>query len=127
MDPADPAVSIVLPTYNESEALPAIVPRIHETLAAAGIAHEILVVDDASPDGTADVAEALAEEHPVHVIRRTTDRGLAKAVLAGFAEARAPLCVVMDADGSHPVEALPTMVEMLQSDKADIVVGSRHV
>lgn len=127
MDRPDPAVSIVLPTYNESEALPSIVPRIHETLEAAGIAHEILVVDDASPDGTADVADELAARYPVRVIRRTTDRGLAKAVLAGFAEARAPLCVVMDADGSHPVEALPTMVEMLQDDKADIVVGSRHV
>lgn len=127
MDSKDPAVTIVLPTYNEAESLPVIVPRIDVALRAADIAYEIVVVDDNSSDGTADVAARLAEQYPVRVIKRIDERGLATAVLAGFAHARAPICVVMDADGSHPVSALPTMVRMLEQDKADIVVGSRHV
>lgn len=122
-----PAVSIVLPTYNESESLPGIIPRIHETLSAQGIDGEVVVVDDGSPDGTADVADRLAQQYPVRVIRRTHERGLATAVLTGFDCSRAPICVVMDADGSHPVSALPAMVRMIQQDKADIVVGSRNI
>jgi dolichol-phosphate mannosyltransferase len=121
------AVSIVLPTFNEAESLPVMIPRIAETLAAAGIAGEIIVVDDNSPDGTAAVAERLAEQWPVRVQKRVTERGLATAVLAGFAMSRAEVCVVMDADGSHPVDALPRMVRLILDDKADVVVGSRHV
>jgi dolichol-phosphate mannosyltransferase len=127
MDQTQPAVSIVLPTYNEAESLPVIVPRIARTLSDAGITCEILVVDDNSPDGTANVAEQLAAEHPVRVIRRTEERGLATAVLTGFEHAHAPICVVLDADGSHPVAVLPQMVRMIEQDKADIVVGSRNV
>jgi dolichol-phosphate mannosyltransferase len=61
------------------------------------------------------------------VIRRVDERGLASAVMRGFEESRATVCVVMDADGSHPVSALPTMVEIIRDGRADIVVGSRHV
>lgn len=122
-----PAVSIVLPTFNEAESLPAMIPRIIEVLSAAEIPAEVVVVDDGSPDGTADVAQGLAERYPVRVIRRTDERGLATAVLTGFDRSLAPICVVMDADGSHPVSALPAMVRMIQQDKADIVVGSRNV
>ncbi|HKU38441.1 MAG TPA: glycosyltransferase, partial [Polyangiales bacterium] len=101
------AVSVVLPTYNESESLPVIVPRIARTLSEAGIAGEIIVVDDNSPDGTAEVAAKLALEYPVRVKKRVDERGLATAVLTGFSMSEAEVCVVMDADGSHPVTALP--------------------
>lgn len=127
MQQLDPEVSVVLPTFNESESLPVIVPRIVSTLREAGMSCEVIVVDDDSPDQTAEVAERLAKEHPVRVVKRTHERGLATAVLAGFAHARAPVCVVMDADGSHPVSALPRMVQLIAQDKADIVVGSRNV
>lgn len=120
-------VSVVLPTYNESASLPVIVPRIAATLANAGLVGEIIVVDDHSPDGTSNVARALAHEHPVRVLERTDERGLGTAVMAGFRMSRAEVCVVMDADGSHPVDALPDMVRMILADKAQIVVGSRHV
>lgn len=126
-NPSSLAVSVVLPTYNESESLPVIIPRIAETLQAAGIDGEVIVVDDNSPDGTAEIARGLAEQYPVRVHKRVTERGLATAVLAGFELSSAQVCVVMDADGSHPVEALPQMVRMILDDKADIVVGSRHV
>jgi dolichol-phosphate mannosyltransferase len=120
-------VSVVLPTYNESESLPVIVPRIAQTLKDAGIVGEVIIVDDNSPDGTAEVGQRLAEQYPVRVHKRVTERGLATAVLAGFGLSTAKVCVVMDADGSHPVDALPNMVRMILDDKADIVVGSRHV
>jgi dolichol-phosphate mannosyltransferase len=120
-------VSVVLPTYNESASLPVLIPKIVEALARAQLRGEVIVVDDASPDRTADVARALASTLPVRVLERTDERGLATAVIAGFRMARAEVCVVMDADGSHPVEALPAMVRMIQADQAEVVVGSRHV
>ncbi len=120
-------VSVVLPTYNESASLPVLIPRIVEVLRRAGLDGEVVVVDDASPDRTADVARKLAETMPVRVLERHDERGLGTAVIAGFRMSHAEVCVVMDADGSHPVDALPGMVRMILEDKAEIVVGSRHV
>jgi dolichol-phosphate mannosyltransferase len=120
-------VSIVLPTYNEAASLPLLVPKIAEALSAADLRVELIVVDDASPDGTSEVARGLATDLPIRVIERKTERGLATAVLTGFKNARGTVCVVMDADGSHPVAALAGMVQMILSDRAEIVVGSRHV
>lgn len=124
---SEPIVSVVLPTYNEAQSLRVVVPRILETLREAGLPAEIIVVDDDSPDGTAAVARDLGQRFAVRTLHRTAERGLATAVLAGFAMSRAKVCVVMDADGSHPVEALPGMVRMIVEDKCDVVVGSRHV
>lgn len=122
-----PQVSVVLPTYNEADSLPVVVPQIVAALSQANLTSEVIVVDDASPDGTAQVAQALAGAYPVRVLRRDSERGLATAVLAGFNMSEASICVVMDADGSHPVSALPNMVRTILEDRADIVVGSRHV
>ncbi len=127
MTQSGPEVSVVLPTYNESENLPLLIPRILETLQAACIPAEVIVVDDNSPDGTADVAEALAQRFPLRVVKRVNERGLATAVLAGFQISHAPVCVVMDADGSHPVDVLPQMAQLVLGNRADIVVGSRHL
>ena len=124
---ATPTASIVLPTYNEAASLPHTVPRIIEALQRAGIDGEIIVVDDDSPDGTAQVAHELGAQYPVRVIHRTEERGLATAVLAGFAASHAQVCVVMDADGSHPVEALGPLIAPVRDDEADITVGSRHL
>lgn len=120
-------VSVVLPTYNESKSLPVLIPRIVAALRAAELEGEIIVVDDNSPDDTASVAQALGREHPVRVLKRVNERGLGTAVIAGFRMSEATVCVVMDADGSHPVEALGEMVRMILADKAELVVGSRHV
>lgn len=120
-------VSVVLPTYNESASLPVLVPRIAKALEAAGVSGEIIVVDDNSPDGTAEVATKLSATYPMQVKKRTDERGLATAVLCGFGMSEAEVVVVMDADGSHPVEALGDMVKLILSDKAQVVVGSRHV
>lgn len=120
-------VSVVVPTYNEGENLPLIIPRICAVLKNADLSGEVIIVDDDSPDGTGQVARALAEEYPVRTLVRTAERGLSSAVLAGFDMSEAAVCVVMDADGSHPIEKLPDMIRPILENKADIAVGSRHV
>jgi dolichol-phosphate mannosyltransferase len=100
------------------------VPRLASAL--AGDTWELIIVDDGSPDGTADLAESYADVHPVVVVRRPGKAGLASAVLAGFAKARGDVLVVMDADLSHPPEAVPRLVGAIE-DGADLAVGSRYV
>jgi dolichol-phosphate mannosyltransferase len=118
------SVLTVIPTYDERENL----ERIVERVLAVGRS-DILVVDDASPDGTGELADRLAERHGgVHVLHRTAKDGLGRAYLAGFAWGRArgyDVLVEMDADGSHQPESLPTMLAELA--EADIVLGSRWV
>lgn len=97
-------------------------------LASALAVHtwELIIVDDGSPDGTADLAESYANAHPVVVVRRPGKAGLASAVLAGFAKASGDVLVVMDADLSHPPEAVPRLVSAIE-EGADLAVGSRYV
>ena len=87
---------------------------------------ELVVVDDGSPDGTADVAEKLGATQPVRVVRRAGKLGLASAVLAGFVVARGDTLVVMDADLSHPPEVVPQLLEAVAGG-ADMAIGSRYV
>src|SRR5204862_4349527 len=114
--------TVVVPTYNESGNLPTLVERVCAALPAS----EIVVVDDASKDGTADVARELARKFPVRVVQRFDERGLSTAVLRGMQEARTDVCVVMDADLSHPPEAIPKLVTAVL-EGADVAVGSRYV
>ncbi|HLY10831.1 MAG TPA: glycosyltransferase family 2 protein [Planctomycetota bacterium] len=116
------AVSVIVPTYNEAQNLPALVQRIVAALSPV----EIIVIDDASKDGTADVGRELGKTLPVRVVERKDEKGLSTAVLRGLNEARTELCVVMDADLSHPPEAIPALVKAVR-DGADVAVGSRYV
>ena len=117
-------ISIVIPTYNEAGSLPALVERLGTAL--RGRDWELIVVDDGSPDGTADLAAAMAPALPVRVVRRPGKLGLASAVLDGFAAAGGDILVCMDADLSHPPEVVPHLVDAL-ADGADLAVGSRYV
>ncbi len=116
---------VVIPTYNEAENVRVVIDR---TLAAAPDV-DILVVDDNSPDGTGRIAAGIARVDPaVHVLHRRGKEGLGAAYLDGFAWALAhdyPVVVEMDADGSHPPEQVPELIEAL--DDADLVLGSRWV
>ncbi len=116
----------VIPTYNEAQNLP--------VLAAALLALDLpdlklLIVDDNSPDGTGDVADALALEYPgrISVLHRKGKAGLGKAYIQGFRYALdqdADVIGMMDADLSHPPDKLPALFKAL--DKADIAIGSRY-
>jgi dolichol-phosphate mannosyltransferase len=119
-----PVISIIVPTYNEAASLPLLAERLGTAL--GGRDWELVVVDDGSPDGTADVAERLAPRLPVRVVRRSGKSGLASAVIAGFNDARGDLLVVMDADLSHPPEVVPALVDAVVGG-ADLAVGSRYV
>jgi dolichol-phosphate mannosyltransferase len=113
---------VVIPTYNEAESLPTTVAAVLEAVPAASV----LIVDDASPDGTGQIADRLAADPRVTVLHRTSRDGLGHAYLAGFERALAEgydAIVEMDADGSHPASALPAMLAGLGS--ADLVIGSR--
>lgn len=116
---------VIIPTFNERENLDWIVGR---TL-ASGASVDVLVVDDGSPDGTGELADAYAARDPrVHVMHRTEKAGLGAAYLAGFAwglERGYDALVEMDADGSHHPEYLPGMLELLREN--DLVLGSRWV
>ncbi len=118
-------VLVIVPTYNEVENLERILDRLHASVPTA----EALVVDDGSPDGTGVLADKLALlDARVHVLHRTAKAGLGPAYIAGFRWARErgfDVVVEMDADGSHPPEALPAILTALGS--ADLVLGSRYV
>lgn len=124
--PAASATLVVIPTYNEAESLPIIVRR----LRAAAPEVEVLVVDDASPDGTGAIADRMAEEDPaVHVLHRAGKQGLGVAYLAGFGWAlqrNYQVICEMDADGSHHPERLPDLLAALETG-ADLVLGSRWI
>lgn len=122
-----PDVSLVLPTYNERRNLPSVIERVRQSLDAAGIAFEIVVVDDDSPDGTWQLAEELGRQDPrVRLVRRRGERGLATAVVAGWRDARGRILGVMDADLQYLPESLPAMVRALDDPAIDIAVGSRY-
>jgi len=116
---------VVIPTYNERDNLGLIVERLNEAVPAA----DVLVVDDASPDGTGELADKLAaDDDRISVLHREGKKGLGAAYLAGFSwalEHGYQTVVQMDADGSHPPESLPGMLDELTD--ADLVLGSRYV
>jgi dolichol-phosphate mannosyltransferase len=117
----------IIPTYNERENLPLIVERLHR---ARPDVH-ILVVDDASPDGTGELADelSLAEPERVHVMHRTAKDGLGAAYVAGFAwglSRQYAVLVEMDADGSHAPEELHRLLDAVDAG-ADLAIGSRYV
>lgn len=119
---------VVIPTYNERDNLEAIIKR---TLVSVPDAH-VLVVDDGSPDGTGELADALSRaDGRVHVLHRSEKAGLGAAYVAGFGWAlahedpRFDLIIEMDADGSHAPEHLPAM--LAAAADADVVIGSRWV
>lgn len=120
-------VSVIIPTYREAENLPVLIPRLAAAVQAAGLSAEILVVDDASNDGTDVVCRGLAKTYPVRLIVRTAERGLATAVLRGLAQAVGEVVVVMDADLSHPPEKVPELCRAVLAGEADFVIGSRYV
>jgi dolichol-phosphate mannosyltransferase len=124
-----PSAWLILPTYNEAQNLEAMVEAALPRLSEGNVAATILVVDDASPDGTGAIADRLAAANPaIRVLHRQRKDGLGRAYLAGFAaalEGGADLILQMDCDFSHDPADLPRLISA--AGAADVVLGSRYV
>ena len=119
--------TVIVPTYDERENI----ERLVALLLELPIEPRVIIVDDNSPDGTGELAERLAGEHPgrITVIHRAGKLGLGTAYIAGFRQALADgseVIVTMDADFSHPPEAIPALVAKIGEGYA-LVIGSRYV
>jgi len=119
--------TVCLPTYNERENLPRMIEALADVLRDGD---RVLVIDDGSPDGTGDLADRLASEHPfVDVLHRPEKEGLGRAYLAGFRHVLgtdAELVLEMDCDFSHDPADVPRLIEAAEGG-ADLVLGSRYV
>ena len=131
-------VSVILPTFNERDNICDLVDAIHKELAPAGYSYEVLVVDDNSPDGTADIVRlryripdtasapiAAGSRGMVRLFVRTQDKGLANSIRDGLLAAQGRTLVVMDTDFNHDPAMIPQMVDLLRY--YDLVIGSRFV
>jgi dolichol-phosphate mannosyltransferase len=119
-------VTVVVPTYNEAESIASLIERVM----ALGERYRILIVDDSSPDGTADIVRARSERFPgrVELLSRPKKEGIGRAYVAGFRQAlqgNAQLIAQMDADLSHDPDDLERLTAKI--DEADLVLGSRYV
>ncbi len=125
-------VSIIIPTYNESQNILKILKSIGDIL-PKNILAEAIVVDDNSPDGTGKIVENYLKEfkkitgYTIDVIHRTAKKGLSSAILNGIQQAKGDTIVVMDSDFSHPPQIIPRMLDALRKYRCDIVVASRYV
>jgi dolichol-phosphate mannosyltransferase len=119
-------LGLVIPTLNEAQNISVLLDRIKQSLSSTGLPYEILVVDDDSHDGTADVVNDYAKQDPrVRLFVRRGERGLAGAVIHGWHHTDADLLGVIDADLQHPPEVLPSLVQRVV-DGADIAIASRY-
>lgn len=122
-----PRIAVVVPTYNEIDNL----PRLVDAVFSAAPNAEFLIVDDASPDGTGELADKIAAAEPrFHVIHRTANRGYAPSCIEGLSWCRQrelEYVFTMDGDLSHDPGRMPTMLEHARRTNADLVIGSRYV
>jgi len=125
-------VSIIIPTYNESENIIQVLKSIGEHL-PKDIATEAIIVDDNSPDGTGKIVEDYITDahneigYTIEVMHRKTKSGLSSAILDGIQHSTGETVVIMDSDFSHPPKIIPQLVEEIKTSKYDIVIASRFV
>jgi len=124
-------VSIIIPTYNESENIIQVLKSIGEHI-SKDIATEAIVIDDNSPDGTGRIVEDYINDaenktgYTIGVIHRKTKSGLSSAILDGIQHSSGETIVVMDSDFSHPPKIIPQLIEEIKTSKYDIVIASRY-
>lgn len=128
----DAQISIIIPTYNESQNILAVLGSIKDSL-PKNLAAQAIVVDDSSPDGTGKIVEDYLKSvkdlanYTIDVIHRTAKRGLGSAILNGVQHATGDTIVVMDSDLSHPPQVIPKLVEAMRHYQCDLVVASRYI
>ncbi|CAF9921902.1 MAG: dolichol-P-mannose synthesis [Gomphillus americanus] len=129
MAPKGNLYTVILPTYNERKNLPIIIWLLAKTFTQHKLQWEIIIVDDASPDGTLEVAKQLqslyGQDHIV-LKPRTGKLGLGTAYVHGLQYAQGNFVIIMDADFSHHPKHIPTMIELQKANNADIVTGTRY-
>jgi dolichol-phosphate mannosyltransferase len=122
---ATPVLTVVVPTLNERDNIEPLLARLTDAL--AGIAWEVIIVDDDSRDGTASHVRALARRDPrVRCLQRIGRRGLATACMEGVLASASPYLAVMDADLQHDERLLPRMLNHLETEEFDLVIASRY-
>ncbi len=132
MGQKNPQVSIIVPTYNESQNIVEILKSIHENI-PKGIYTETIVVDDNSPDGTGKIVEEYISnflkiaENTINIIHRKAKNGLSSAILNGIQNAKGDTIIVMDSDFSHPPHIIPKMIEAFKQYQCDLVIASRYI
>jgi len=118
--------ALVIPTLNEAKNIPVLIDRVQIALARVDLDYELLVVDDDSPDGTAEIVNQYAGRDPrIRLLVRRGERGLAGAVIHGWEHTDARLLGVMDADLQHPPETLPKLLSAVREGN-DIAIASRY-
>jgi undecaprenyl-phosphate 4-deoxy-4-formamido-L-arabinose transferase len=122
-----PAVSVVIPVFNEEENLPRLLPRLLPVLDGLARTYEVLFVDDGSRDGSLDILKGFAAAHPgkVRVLELARNFGQHPAILAAFQEARGDVVVTLDADLQNPPEEIPKLIEKID-EGCDVVGGVRQ-
>lgn len=120
-------LSLVVPTYNERDNIDRLITSVAEAMGPSGISYELIIVDDNSPDRTADRARELSLDFPVVVHQRCGKLGLASAVTEGWERARGGVWGVMDADGSHDERRLVDMTRAVLEGHAELAIGSRYI
>ena len=129
---ATPQISIILPTYNESQNIIEILKSISDNI-PKGLLTETIVVDDNSPDGTGKIVDDYISqikkiaENTIDIIHRKAKNGLSSAILNGIQNAKGETIVVMDSDFSHPPQIIPKMIEAFKQYQCDLVVASRYI
>ena len=121
--PNQPQVSIIVPAYNEEQAIAAVLDRIREAMDASPYPYETLVVDDGSRDRTADIVRARPW---ARLVQHRRNLGAGAALSTGLAEARADILAITDSDGTYPVEDIPRLVDHLLTHDHAMVVGARQ-
>jgi dolichol-phosphate mannosyltransferase len=122
----EPKLALVVPTLKEAASVAAVLERARAALDAAAIPWEIVVVDDDSGDGTAEIVRRAARRDPrIRLLVRRAERGLSGAILHGWRSSRASILGAMDADGQHPPELLPSLIDQIRAG-SDLAIASRY-
>jgi len=121
-------VSIIVPTYNEKETIISFLEKVTHQISKNNFDAGIIVVDDGSPDGTAELIKNFSTTHAnITLLNRREKMGLASACIYGFSHTDSPILGVMDSDFSHAPDALPYLLNPLLYNMCDITVGSRYI